>query len=187
MRGAAILLAASLALAACREEAAGDLPPAVAMTAAALGHYCQMNLFEHPGPKAQVHLAGYPDPLFFSQVRDAIAYARMPEQSAPIRAIYVSDMGRAAGWDDPGADNWTNAETAYFVTGADVTGGMGAPELVPFADRAAADAFIAAHGGEVLRLAEVPDAAVLAPVEFATDANGNFVPPAGAAHGQGHD
>ncbi|WP_409998019.1 nitrous oxide reductase accessory protein NosL, partial [Escherichia coli] len=25
------------------------------MTEEALGHYCQMNLTEHPGPKAQVH------------------------------------------------------------------------------------------------------------------------------------
>jgi len=187
MKAAARLLAIVLALAACREEAADGLPPAVTMSAAALGHYCQMNLFEHPGPKAQVHLAGYADPLFFSQVRDAIAYARMPEQSAPIRAIYVSDMGRAAAWDDPGADNWTNAETAYFVSGADVTGGMGAPELVPFAVRTAADAFIRDHGGAVLRLAEVPDALVLAPVEFATDADGNFLPPDAVAHGQGHD
>lgn len=187
MTRAAILLAGVLMLGACREDAAADLPPAVTMTEAALGYYCQMNLYEHPGPKAQVHLAGYPAPLFFSQVRDAIAYARMPEQSAPIRAIYVSDMGRAAGWDDPGADNWTNAATAYFVSGADVGGGMGAPELVPFAERAAADAFIADHGGTVLRLAEVPDALVLAPAEFATDADGNFLPPAGAAQGEGHD
>jgi copper chaperone NosL len=171
-----ILLAvfAVLALSACK-EAAAIRPPAVAMTAEALGHYCQMNLLEHPGPKAQIHLAGLQAPLFFSQVRDAIAYQRMPEQSHAIVAIYVSDMGAAPSWENPGADNWISADDALYVIGATVAGGMGAPELVPFADRAAAEDFVARNGGEILALAAVTDDVVLAPVEL--DADGNFIPP----------
>lgn len=172
----ALLLLAALALAACREDEA-TLPAAVAMTDAALGHYCQMNLTEHPGPKAQVHLRGMPAPLFFSQVRDAIAYARMPEQSHAIDAIYVSDMSRATGWDAPGPDNWMLADTAHYVVGAQVRGGMGAPELVPFSARADADAFAARHGGAVQALADIADETVLAPVSFAQDAAGDFLPP----------
>ncbi|MDZ4093708.1 MAG: nitrous oxide reductase accessory protein NosL, partial [Paracoccaceae bacterium] len=83
----AIVLGLLLPLAACREDA--PLPGPVAMTAEAVGHYCQMGILEHPGPKAQVHLDGLPAPLFFSQVRDAVAYQRMPEQSGRIIAIYV--------------------------------------------------------------------------------------------------
>ncbi|MFN3547068.1 MAG: nitrous oxide reductase accessory protein NosL [Mesorhizobium sp.] len=167
---------AVVALSACKEEAAVR-PPPVAMTAEALGHYCQMNLLEHPGPKAQVHLAGLDAPLFFSQVRDAIAYQRMPEQSHAILAIYVSDMGAAPSWDDPGADNWISAHDAVFVVGATIAGGMGAPELVPFADRAAAADFLARNGGEMLALSSIPEEAVLEPVELKLDADGNFIPP----------
>ncbi|WP_114966917.1 nitrous oxide reductase accessory protein NosL [Alkalilacustris brevis] len=155
-----------LALAGCREETAADLPPPVAMTAEAVGHYCQMELLEHPGPKAQVHLTGLPDPLFFSQVRDAIAYQRMPEQSHMIAVIYVSDMGAAPGWENPGAENWIEATGAHYVLGAEVAGGMGAPELVPFSDPEAAKAFAARHGGEVRRLSDIADTDVLAPAEI---------------------
>ena len=104
---AALLLVA--ALAGCREEAV-PRPDPVAMTEEAIGHFCQMNLLEHPGPKAQVHLEGMPGtPLFFSQVRDAVAFRLLPEQQGEITAIYVSDMAKAP-WADPGATNWIAAE-----------------------------------------------------------------------------
>jgi copper chaperone NosL len=170
---------AALTLSACKEEVT-NRPLPVAMTAEAVGHYCQMNLLEHPGPKAQVHLAGLPDPLFFSQVRDAIAYQRMPEQSHAITAIYVSDMGVAPSWENPGAENWAAAEDVLYVVGAALPGGMGAPELVPFTSREAAQTFVAEHGGEILPLDAIPDDVVLAPVEFAVDADGNVIPPAAA-------
>jgi copper chaperone NosL len=37
-------------LLACQEEAA-QLPLPQKMTADSIGHYCSMNLLEHPGPK----------------------------------------------------------------------------------------------------------------------------------------
>lgn len=165
----ATLLALSLlALGACRDEIAA-LPAPVEMTVEAVGHYCQMNVLEHPGPKAQVHLAGMPNPLFFSQVRDAIAYQRMPEQSHAITVIYVSDMGGGADWANPGASNWIRADTAIYVVGAAIAGGMGAPELVPFSVRAEAEAFARDHGGAVMALDVIPDTVVLAPVEMDGD------------------
>ncbi|MCL4675174.1 MAG: nitrous oxide reductase accessory protein NosL [Pararhodobacter sp.] len=163
-----LLVLALLALGACRDEVAA-LPDPVEMTAEAVGHYCQMNVLEHPGPKAQVHLVGMVNPLFFSQVRDAIAYQRMPEQSHAIQAIYVSDMGGGADWDNPGIDNWIIATTAHYVIGAAVAGGMGAPELVPFSTLAEAEAFARLHGGTIAGLNDIPDDMVLAPVEFDID------------------
>lgn len=161
----ALIALALLALPACREETAA-LPAPVALTAEAVGHYCQMDLLEHPGPKAQAHLAGLPHPLFFSQVRDVIAYQRMPEQSHVVTVAYVSDMGApGASWDDPGATNWIPATQAHYVVGSAVAGGMGAPELVPFGRAEDAAAFAARHGGQVLRLDQIPDSAVLAPVD----------------------
>ncbi len=158
-----------LALAACKEETQ-DLSP-IALTPEATGHYCQMNLLEHPGPKAQVHLEGLPGmPLFFSQVRDAVAYARLPEQDGVILATYVSDMGApGATWEEPGPTNWIAAESATYVMGSSAEGGMGAPELVPFADPAAAAAFAAEKGGKVVQLAQVPDSEVIAPVVLEGD------------------
>lgn len=169
MNRSSIALAGLLALAACNEEDVASRPAPVAMTEAALGHFCQMNLMEHPGPKAQIHLDGLPDPLFFSQVRDAIAYQRMPEQSHAIAAIYVSDMAAAPSWQDPGADNWLPAREAHFVVGSDAVGGMAAPELVPFSDERAARAFSAERGGTILTLQEIPDSDVLTPVELDQD------------------
>lgn len=169
MKLTSILLTALLALVACNEDETASRPAPVAMTEEALGHYCQMTLVEHPGPKAQIHLAGMPAPLFFSQVRDAIAYQRMPEQSHAITAIYVNDMAAAPSWEAPGIDNWLLAENALFVVGSDAKGGMAAPELVPFSSRTAAEAFKAERGGAILSLAEIPDAEVLTPVELEHD------------------
>ncbi|MGC9369278.1 MAG: nitrous oxide reductase accessory protein NosL [Paracoccaceae bacterium] len=159
---AALCLAA---LGACREEDRAAAPDPVPMTADALGHYCQMALAEHPGPKAQVHLRGVAAPIYFAQVRDAIAFQRMPEQSHAIAAIYVSDMAAAPSWDAPGAENWIAATDAHFVVGSRVVGGMGATELVPFSEETAAAAFAAEKGGQVSDLDSIPDSAVLAPAE----------------------
>ena len=160
-----LIAAALLLLPACREDIA-TLPRPVALTEESTGYYCQMELLEHPGPKAQAHLAGLEHPLFFSQVRDVVAYQRMPEQSHVVTVAYVSDMGApGATWDDPGAENWIAATEAHYVVGSAIAGGMGAPELVPFSRPEDAQAFAARHGGQVLRLDQIPDSAVLAPVE----------------------
>ncbi len=158
----ALLLA--LALCACKEDIVQNTDP-LPLAPETLGYFCQMNLLEHEGPKGQVHLDGLPGaPLFFSQVSDLVTYLRLPEQSNKVLAIYVSDMGAdGATWDQPGAANWTDAKTATYVVGADVTGGMGAPELAPFADPAKAKAFAAVHGGSVMGLEAIPDSA-LAPL-----------------------
>lgn len=153
-----------LLLTACQDQTAQTITP-VALTAETTGYYCQMNLTEHPGPKGQIHLDGLPGaPLFFSQVRDAIAYLRLPERDHRILAIYVSDMGAAgATWDDPGPTNWIPAEQAFYVMGSSRNGGMGAPELIPFADPAKAQAFATRYGGRILPLSDIPDDAVIAP------------------------
>lgn len=167
-----LIALAMLGLAGCKEEMAQDIS-ALPLTQEAVGHFCQMNLFEHEGPKAQAHLAGLPGmPLFFSQVRDVVAYARLPEQSHEILAIWVNDMGApGATWATPGARNWIAASDAVFVVGGRAVGGMGTPEVVPFADKDKAAAFAEANGGQVMRLVEIPDDAVLAPVVLDGDSD----------------
>lgn len=165
----------ALLLTACQEELAQNTDP-LPLSAETTGHFCQMNLLEHEGPKGQVHLEGLPGmPLFFSQVSDLVVYLRLPEQSHTILAIYVSDMGvPGATWSSPGAENWIDARSAHYVVGAAVEGGMGAPEVVPFADPAAARAFAEDHGGSVMRLDAIPDSAVTAPVSEAAEGDDDY-------------
>ena len=147
----------ALMLAACQDEVAQNTTP-LPLTPDTVGHFCQMNLLEHDGPKGQVHLEGLPGaPLFFSQVSDLVVYLHLPEQSHKVLAVYVSDMGaNGATWAEPGAANWTDATTAHFVIGSSVVGGMGAAEAVPFANLADARAFADARGGAVMALADIP-------------------------------
>ncbi len=154
-----------LLLAACNDEVA-VAPDPVPLTDTALSYFCQMWIADHGGPKAQIHLEGFDQPIFFAQVRDALAYLRSPERDAPVTAVYVSDMAQAVSWEEPGPGNWVDAETAAFVVGADVTGGMGAPEVAPFGSTIAAEAFAARHGGSVMALEEIPSEAVLGAVDF---------------------
>jgi copper chaperone NosL len=162
-----VLVLFLMTLAACKEDVSQDVA-AVTLDPQAVGHYCQMELLEHDGPKAQAHLAGLPGaPIFFSQVRDAIAYIRMPEQSHSILAVWVNDMGaEGASWAAPGVDNWIRAESALYVVGARVKGGMGAPEVVPFSDPARAGAFAQVNGGAVMTFDQIPNEAVLTPVDL---------------------
>lgn len=162
-----LAIVAVTALAGCNpENELAAVPGPVAMTEESVGHYCTMNILEHSGPKAQIHLKNIEAPIWFSQVRDAIAFLRSPEEMQVAVAVYVNDMGKGANWDSPGDDTWINIDTAYFVTDSGRSGGMGAPEAIPFGSREDAEEFAVEHGGAVMRLEEIPDAYVLGPVDL---------------------
>ncbi len=156
---------AALVLAGCKEEVV-DAPPPVDITEETVSFFCQMDVSEHGGPKGQIHLQGFPSPLFFAQVRDLVAYLKSPERDAQIIGVYVSDMGAAPSWDNAGAGNWILASEAQFVVGAQVAGGMGAPEVVPFLKTEAAQDFATEWGGDVMALDDIPAEVVLGPVEI---------------------
>lgn len=164
---AAILFAVSLQ--ACEQQVEAPAVP-FSLTEEAMGRYCGMNVLEHPGPKGQVILSRYDEPIWFSSARDAIAFTLLPEEPKDIRAVFVSDMARAASWDDPGADNWVEAARAFFVIGSSRKGGMGADEVVPFSSREAAQAFQEEHGGRIVTLAQVPSGYILGGAEADTAA-----------------
>ena len=84
-----------------------------------------MILVDHPGPKAQIFLASRADPLWFTQVRDAIAFTRLPEEPRDITAIWVNDMGRTTNWEAPEAGAWAEARSAWFVIGSGQAGRHG--------------------------------------------------------------
>jgi copper chaperone NosL len=169
MKALALACLAATLVSGCSEQQVVVVAEPSELTGEAIGHYCQMIVLDHPGPKAQVHLAGNPEPLWFTQIRDALAFTRMPEETAEIAAIFVSDMGAAASWDSPGTDNWIDARTAHYVVGSGRRGGMGGPELVPFALREKADDFAVRHGGTVIGFTAITDEMVLAPVDVDPD------------------
>lgn len=121
----------------------------------AIGRYCQMIVADHPGPKAQILLDDGSAPIWFSSVRDGIAFTRLPEEPKNIAAFYVNDMSDTA-WERPDDSTWIAASEAWYVIGSSRVGGMGAPEAVPFVSEPAATAFAAAHGGSVTRLEGIP-------------------------------
>lgn len=152
------VLMISLSLSACSDKPTESEPP-VAMDAPedATGYYCGMLLPEHEGPKGQIHLASRADrPIWFTSVHDTIVFTRLPEEPRDITAVYVHDMGQNNDWDNP-ADLWVAASEAYFVIDSDRLGGMGMPEAVPFSEEQDAHAFIAQHGGTLVRLDDIPD------------------------------
>jgi copper chaperone NosL len=167
-RAAMAMLLLALLLSACgRPAPTAPPPPPSEVSDEATGYYCGMLLVDHAGPKGQIHLASRDTPLWFSSVRDTIAFLRLPEESRDIVAVYVNDMGKARNWDQPEAGAWVDAHAAWFVVDSAMRGGMGANEAVPFAARTDADAFRDRHGGQVVRLDAIPDDYVLGPVELA--------------------
>ena len=142
-------------LMACEQEKVVEAPPAKTLTRDASGYYCLMTVMHHSGPKGQVFLSDKPEPLWFTSVRDVIAFTLSPEEPRNIIAIYVNDMTNAD-WDNPGVDNWIDANKAWYVIGSSKEGGMGAPEAIPFSSKENAEAFAKLEGGSVHKLETIP-------------------------------
>jgi len=161
----ATLLAAALLLplSACKEEVAVAPPPPQAIAADAVGHYCGMNLSDHDGPKGQVILKGRDKPVWMSSVRDTLAFTMLPEEPKDYRAVYVTDLTRAADPAKPDLGAWVDARKAWYVLGSAMKGGMGEAEPLPFAEEAAARAYAAKNGGTVKRFADVKEDEILQP------------------------
>ncbi len=149
-----------LLLTGCFED---DLPPPVAraLTVDAIGYYCNMTITDHPGPKGQIHRAGGQKPLWFSSVRDAVAFTMLADEAKDVVAVYVHDMGGKRNWSTPGDGGWIEARSAWFVLDSRRRGGMGMAEAVPFADKAEATGFMARHGGNMVDWRGIPQDYIL--------------------------
>ena len=153
-------------LAACSEQKTVEIPSPASLTRDDTGYFCGMIVEDHQGPKSQIILQNQAQAIWFTTVRDGIAFTRLPEEVRPVSVFYVSaiDLG---GWDNPEADpaNMIQAERAWFVIESERLGSMGAPEAIPFSSAPAAHAFAEKHNGRVVSLGEIPDAYILGPGE----------------------
>ena len=143
-------------LTACEKSQPVEVPPAQTLTREANGYYCLMTVVNHNGPKGQIILSDKKQALWFTSVRDTIAFTLSPEEPKNITAIYVNDM-TDANWDNPGADNWIDARKAWYVLESNLSGGMGAAEAVPFATKEGAESFRTKQGGKVYAFASIPE------------------------------
>lgn len=155
------MVAGSLLAACDGDPEVAALPPPQEPGAESIGYFCGMTVADHPGPKGQIFLEGRSEPLWFSSVRDVLAYTLLPEESQETAAIYVNDMAQVRDWQNPEPGTWMAARDAYYVVGSSARGGMGAMEIVPFSERAAAERFRDEHGGRVFGFEEVPEDYVL--------------------------
>ncbi|MDY0309574.1 MAG: nitrous oxide reductase accessory protein NosL [Castellaniella sp.] len=166
----AALLAVLLAGCVDDDDASSSPPPPVAMTDAAIGHYCGMYLDEHIGPKGQILLRDQDAPVWFSTIREVFAYTILPEEPKTIIAIYVQDMGRAGPDGNPPADAWIDARTAHYLIESNVVGGMGAPDALPFSRLEDAQAYATRHGGRIVGFKDMPEDYVLRAPDFTNSA-----------------
>ena len=152
-----LLLVASL-MAACGKTADNTVTP-VEITK---DSYCSLDgmlLGDYPGPKAQIHYAGQPEPELFCDTTEMFSLLLKPEQARKVTAAYVQDLDKTS-WDAPkGA--WTDAKTAFYVVGSKKRGAMG-PTIPSFGTREGAQKFADSKGGKVYPFAEItPDMARL--------------------------
>lgn len=149
----------TLLLSGCQPNEHAAIPDPELPGTDAIGYFCQMLVSNHSGPKSQIHLSGKAEPLWFTSVRDGIAFTLLPEESRGVSALYVTVLDAPeASRDHPEAviDAWIEADKANYVIESNQRGGMGAMEAFPFRHVAQAERFIQTHGGRMVSLSEVP-------------------------------
>jgi copper chaperone NosL len=157
------LLAATAVVVGCFLLFACSKPPDAAkpapqvLTRDIVGYFCGMIVEDHLGPKSQIIVAGKAQALWFTSVRDGVAFTLMPEETAKLEVFYVTAMD-IGDWEHPEqqVEAWIEAGAAWYVIGSSQKGGMGMAEVIPFSTEKAAQKFIQQHGGQRLRYSAIP-------------------------------
>lgn len=151
----AVVVLAGLAVSGCDHGTSLPAQPPVAIGKNDTSVSCGMLIRNSPGPRAEAYLEGRRQPLKFGSTRDFFAWILQPEHRLRLQHLYVQDSARID-WEHPvdAAASFIDARTAYYVAWQTLPGMMG-PTFASFASRDKALAFTRAHGGEVLRFADV--------------------------------
>ena len=160
--GKTTVLVIAIVLAACSQQQEEVTPLPQLSTRDDVGYFCRMIVEDHLGPKSQLFLVGQEHPLWFTSVRDGIAYTLLPGESGKASAFYVTAMDKSD-WNHPEKQGaaWIDARSAWYVIDSDKKGGMGMAEAIPFAEEAAAKTFAKEFGGRFVRLSGIPNAYIL--------------------------
>ena len=141
-----------LTLTGCSEKSEVPVKP-VALGAHERCALCGMVITNYEGPKAELFLKGVAEPVKFCSGRDAFTFALQPENARRLTGFFVQSADT-----DPKApvtaESFLDARKAFFVVDGRFEGVMGA-EPAAFADKTAAEKFIQAWGGRIVRFEEV--------------------------------
>ncbi|MEY2152186.1 nitrous oxide reductase accessory protein NosL [Rhodanobacter sp. 115] len=144
-----------LLLAACSGSRAPPRQAAVDIHKDDVCAVCGMYVSAGPGPRGEAWVHGYKTPLKFGSTRDFFAYVLEPENKARLQQLLVQDSAQI-NWRHPSneARTFVDARTAWYVAWQPMSGLMGAT-FASFATRTDAEAFVHAHGGELLRFSDM--------------------------------
>lgn len=133
-----------------------------AVTRDDIGYYCNMIVEDHSGPKGQILLTDTEKAIWFTSVRDAVAFNLLPEEPKNIGAFFVTAMDEAE-WGHPEKQHssWINAQSAFYVIKSSQQGSMGQMEAIPFKQKQFANDFVQKHGGEIVSYSEIPNNYIL--------------------------
>lgn len=146
-----------LVLFACDNSAPKQIYTPQAVTRDDIGYYCNMIVEDHSGPKGQILLTGTEKAIWFTSVRDAVAFNLLPEEAKNIGAFFVTAMDEAE-WSHPEKknSNWTDAQSALYVIESKQLGGMGQMEVIPFKRQQSASNFVEKYGGKIVSYIDIP-------------------------------
>lgn len=173
-----------LLLCACQPVEKAERPKPQLPAENAIGYFCNMLLNEHGGAKSQILLKGKSEPLWFTSVRDGIAYTRLPEESKGVAALYVTAIDTTPTFNlahpETMTESWVAADWAVYVIESELRSAMGAMEAFPFRDAAMATQFTEIHGGRIVKFSDIPETYILGNTETLPE---NSEP---EVHGGGH-
>lgn len=110
-----------------------------------------MILLDYAGPKGQIRKKDASTD-YFCDIPELINAVRDPEQAHAVSKAYVQAFDERE-WGSY-ADAWVEVSRPLYVMGSNRMGAMG-PTLVPFLTQKAAKAFVAQHGGRILKFSEL--------------------------------
>jgi copper chaperone NosL len=143
--------AALLLLGACGPDDSVSLPKPLEPDAQSIAYFCHMNLTEHDGPKGQAFIRGQDKPFWFASAGEAFTFLETEVHGGALQVVYVNDMGQGS-WEHPAPGAWVDIHKASFVIGGNIPTAMeeDGPGAVPFAEKAAAEAYAKQNGGTVV-------------------------------------
>lgn len=122
-----------------------------------IGYYCNMIIEDHAGPKGQIILTDTDKAIWFTSVRDAVAFNLLPDESKNIAAFFVTAMDETE-WNHPekNNNNWIEAQSALYVINSKQRGGMGQMEVIPFKLQKSASEFVQQYDGNIVSYVNIP-------------------------------
>ncbi|WP_196158291.1 nitrous oxide reductase accessory protein NosL [Reinekea sp. G2M2-21] len=152
-KASAVLIAMTLLMSCQSSNPTEAVLSAAAIEGSDQCHLCGMVISGFEGPKGELISKGDNEVQKFCSTRDLFGFYLQPENQHRAIKIYVHDMS-VTPWASPDDEHFIDAQSAYFVWGANRFGAMG-ETLGSFSKQVDAQAFADEYGGQILRFDEI--------------------------------